>query len=88
MDLLYNGESLRRLRISKGIELSFIARETRISKRYLEYIEDDNYTLLPGQAYLKGYLAQYAVFLGLDPLEVTESYLSCLNRGNPDTCEK
>ncbi len=73
--LHYNGEELRRIRKSKEIELAAIAEITRISKRYLEYIEDDKYSYLPAIPYLKGYLEQYAICLKLDPNEVSICYL-------------
>lgn len=73
--LRYNGEELRRIRNSKEIELSAITEITRISKRYLEYIEDDKYSYLPAIPYLKGYLEQYAMCLKLDPNEVSMCYL-------------
>ncbi|MBI4745102.1 MAG: helix-turn-helix domain-containing protein [Deltaproteobacteria bacterium] len=73
--LRYNGEELRRIRNSEGIELTAIAEITRISKRYLEYIEGDNYSYLPAIPYLKGYLGQYAICLKLDPDEVCICYL-------------
>jgi cytoskeletal protein RodZ len=73
--LRYNGEELRRIRNSEGIELAEIAEITRISKRYLECIEGDKYSYLPAIPYLKGYLEQYAVCLKLDPDEVSISYL-------------
>ena len=73
--LRYNGEELRRIRNSKEIELTAIAEITRISKRYLEYIEGDKYSYLPAIPYLKGYLEQYAICLKLDPNEVSICYL-------------
>lgn len=75
MGQLYNGDGLRMIRNSKGIELSSIAEKTRISKRYLEYIEEDNYQYLPAVIYLKGYLIQYALCLDLNPAEVVRQYL-------------
>ncbi len=71
----YNGEELRRIRNLEGIELTAIAEITRISKRYLEYIEGDKYSSLPAIPYLKGYLEQYAICLKLDPDEVSICYL-------------
>lgn len=73
--LRYNGEELRKIRDSKKIELIAIAEITRISKRYLEYIECDEYRYLPAIPYLRGYLEQYAKCLRLDPDDVSKSYL-------------
>lgn len=71
----YNGEELRKIRNSKKIEIMTIAEITRISKRYLEYIEGDEYGYLPAAPYLRGYLEQYAKCLKLDPDEVAKCYL-------------
>lgn len=71
----FNGEELRSIRTSKGIELTAISEKTRISRRYLEYIESDNYACLPAIVYTKGYLEQYAKCLCLDVNEVTMCYI-------------
>ena len=87
--LRYNGEELRRIRNSEGIELTEIAEITRISKRYLEYIEGDKYSYLPAIPYLKGYLEQYAICLKLDPDEVSICYLGYFMEWlNHRTCTK
>ncbi len=74
-EIRHTGKELKRIRISKNIDLASIAGTTRISKLYLEYIEDDNYNLLPPIIYLKAYLEQYAKCLDLDPVEVAGDYL-------------
>lgn len=85
-EICYNGKCLRQIRLSRNMDLSVIAEKTRISKRYLQYIEDDEYGYLPSLPYLKGYLEQYAVCLGLEPRKVVMSYIGCLvkwaNRGD------
>jgi Helix-turn-helix domain/RodZ C-terminal domain len=60
------GTSLRDARERQGIELSRIERETRIRTRYLKALEDEQFDVLPGAAYAKGFLRTYAEFLGLD----------------------
>jgi cytoskeletal protein RodZ len=51
---------------------------TRISIAYLQFIEEDHVKGLPHDAYLRGYLAQYARALGLDPHTVSDGYLQHL----------
>ena len=60
------GTSLRSARERQGLELSKVERETRIRTRYLQALEDEQFEVLPGSAYAKGFLRTYAEFLGLD----------------------
>jgi len=68
------GKQLRLARNSKGKSLEDISRDTNISKYYLEALENDEYDLLPGSAYVKGFLSNYARCVGLDPKVVVEKY--------------
>lgn len=69
------GAALRARREAIGMPLQEIARETRISIAYLQFIEEDHIKGLPHDAYLRGYLTQYARALGLDPNAVADGYL-------------
>jgi curved DNA-binding protein CbpA len=69
------GAVLRARRESIGMPLQEIARNTRISIAYLQFIEEDHVKGLPHDSYLRGYLTQYAKALGLDPQVVAEGYL-------------
>jgi cytoskeletal protein RodZ len=53
-----------------------IAESSRISLRYLEAFEQDRFDLLPAPLFAKGFLREYAKFVGLDPDEVVNYYLS------------
>jgi cytoskeleton protein RodZ len=59
------GSSLRQARERRGLALADVQRETRIRVRYLQALEDERFDLLPGDAYVKGFLRSYAEFLGL-----------------------
>ena len=69
------GATLRARRESIGVPLQEIARSTRISLAYLQFIEEDHVRGLPHDAYLRGYLTQYAKAIGLDSAVVAEGYL-------------
>lgn len=69
------GSALRARRESIGVPLQEIARNTRISIAYLQFIEEDHIKGLPHDAYLRGYLVQYAKALGLDPHTVADGYI-------------
>ncbi|MGA2740600.1 MAG: RodZ domain-containing protein [Bryobacteraceae bacterium] len=64
------GEALRRERLRKDLGLEQISRETKISTRLLEAIEEDRFELLPGGVFAKSFVRQYARFLGLDEEEM------------------
>jgi cytoskeleton protein RodZ len=61
------GEFLRRERELRHVTLDDIAERTKISRRYLEAIEEDRYDRLPGEAFVRGFIRSYAQFVGLDP---------------------
>lgn len=71
-----NGYFLKRYRESKGFPLEWVAKETRISITYLQYIESDHYEGLPHMVYLKSYLFQYANLLGIDSQQVVTGFLN------------
>ncbi|HUB78078.1 MAG TPA: RodZ domain-containing protein [Bryobacteraceae bacterium] len=60
------GETLRRERQRRNLELPKIAAELKISTRFLEAMEHDEFSKLPGGVFTKSFVRQYASFLGLD----------------------
>jgi cytoskeleton protein RodZ len=68
------GETLRRERLRRKIELASIAAELKISSRMLEAIETDDYDKLPGGVFAKSFVRQYANLLGLDADEVASQF--------------
>jgi flagellar biosynthesis protein FlhG len=75
-DGVYDGRALRRIRMSRGVELEEIASVTKINETYLRYLEEDRYLDLPAAVYVRGFLREYARYLKLDPRRVTESYMA------------
>ena len=61
------GADLRRIREARGISLRHIASVTKIGLRFLEYLEEDRFALLPAPVYLRGFLQEYARLVGIDP---------------------
>lgn len=68
------GTWLRRQRVGREIDLREIADSTRISLRYLQALEEDRFDILPAAVFAKGFLRQYAKFVGLDPEEVVNFF--------------
>lgn len=58
----------------KGVDLLRAERETKIRARYLAALEAGDYADLPGAVYTKGFLRNYALYLGLDPEDVTRQW--------------
>ena len=58
---------LQRARQARGLTLEEVERDTRISRRYLEALENENFGLLPAPVYARGFLRTYARYLGLEP---------------------
>lgn len=70
------GTWLRRQRVVREIELREIAETSKISMRYLSALEEDRFELLPAPVFAKGFLRQYAKYVGLDPEEVVNFFLA------------
>ena len=60
------GEIFETKRKSLGLSLKEIENATKIRTRYLQAIEDDNFDIIPGGAYVKGFIRTYASFLKID----------------------
>jgi cytoskeletal protein RodZ len=63
-------ERLYAARERKGVDLYRAERDTKIRARYLAALERGEYKELPGDVYTKGFLRNYALYLGLDPEEI------------------
>ena len=68
------GELLRDERERQGITLRDIEAATSIRIRYLQAIENSDYSALPGNVYAKGFVRNYAITLGLDETEFVSMY--------------
>lgn len=68
------GEKLREAREARGISISEVAEQTRISALYLEGIEADDYRTLPGGIFNKGFVKSYAKCVGVDEQEALQDY--------------
>jgi cytoskeletal protein RodZ len=60
------GETLRRERERQGLSYQQVEAELRIRSHYLRMMEDGRLDALPGAAYARGFVREYASFLGLD----------------------
>jgi transcriptional regulator with XRE-family HTH domain len=63
------GEHLRATRTARHLTLEDVERDTRISRRYIEALEDERFDLLPAPVYARGFMRSYAAYLQLDATE-------------------
>jgi cytoskeleton protein RodZ len=77
------GASLKQARESKGISLEQIAAETRISTRFLRAIENEEFKLLPGGIFNKGFVRAFAEKVGLNPDEAVADYERLIGSHHP-----
>src|SRR5687768_9764438 len=68
------GEELRREREIRGISLKEIADATKISRRFLEAIERNDHKTLPAPVFTRGFVREYARYLGLNSEEMVNRY--------------
>lgn len=69
------GRELRVQRELREISLREVSEATKISVRFLEAIENDDYGTLPAPVFTRGFLKEYAKQLGLDPEEIVDRYM-------------
>jgi cytoskeleton protein RodZ len=68
------GQYLQKNREEGKIPLKSISEITRIPLVNLQALERDEFHLLPGDAYARGFLRSYAKFIHLDPDKVVVAY--------------
>jgi hypothetical protein len=68
------GSVFREARNRRKIDLSEVEAATRIRVRYLRAIENEEWDVLPGGVYTRGFIRTYAGFLGLDGERLAEDY--------------
>ncbi|MCC6222337.1 MAG: helix-turn-helix domain-containing protein [Thermoleophilia bacterium] len=68
------GSSLRDARVRQGLDVADVEAETKIRSKYIRALEDERFDLLPGDAYVKGFLRTYADRLGLDGQLYVDEY--------------
>lgn len=68
------GEELRREREIRGISLKEISDATKISKRFLEAIERNDHVNLPAPVFTRGFVREYARYVGLSSEDMVNRY--------------
>lgn len=79
------GNSLREARLRQGLDFPEVEQATKIRGKYLRALEDEQFDILPGQTYVKGFLRTYAEYLGLDGQLYVDEYNSRYIPGDEET---
>lgn len=61
------GEILRKAREDKHLDQEFVSRETSIALSYIVGLEEEDNSAFPGEAYMQGFMRNYAEYLGINP---------------------
>jgi cytoskeleton protein RodZ len=70
------GNSLREARERQGLGYPEIELATKIRAKYIRALEAEDFTSIPGDAYIRGFLRTYADYLGLDSDVYVDEYAS------------
>ena len=77
------GESLRRERLRRNLQLQQVSDELKISARMLAAIEAEDFEKLPGGVFARSFVRQYARLMGLDEDEMASSLDRALRPEQP-----
>jgi cytoskeletal protein RodZ len=66
------GKKLHEARARKRLSLDQVEEATRIRRRYLQAIEDEDWDELPGDIYARAFVRTYGTLLGLDGERLAE----------------
>jgi flagellar biosynthesis protein FlhG len=80
----WSGAALRRVREAKRITLEDLSDYTRISRSYLQALEEEDFNKLPALVYVRGFLQQVSRRLKLPGDTVSIAYLARLKNARPD----
>ncbi len=88
MDLKEMGESLKNERERQGLSLEDVVEKTKISRANIQNIESGHIEDLPHPVYVKGFVKNYASYLGLDPQEYSRIFEEHITRDMDDFAEE
>src|SRR5437588_12771787 len=70
------GERMKREREMRGVKLEEIAESTKIGKRNLVALEQEQFDQLPGGIFNKGFVRAYAKYLGLHEEQAVNEFMA------------
>jgi cytoskeletal protein RodZ len=82
------GEKLKTARKAKDISLDQAGGDTKIAVRYLQALEQEDFSCFPGEAYITGFLRNYGTYLELDEQELLSLYRALRIQAQPIPVEQ
>jgi transcriptional regulator with XRE-family HTH domain len=76
-------EQLRQSRKAAGLSLEDVQKHTKIQTKYLEAVEEGDFSLLPGKFYARAFIRSYAEFLQVDPAPILAYFESAVASEQP-----
>lgn len=70
------GNTLREARVRRNLTLQQIEEDTKIRVKYVQAMENEDFDVMPGATYVKGFLRTYSEYLALDPEVMLGEYRS------------
>jgi hypothetical protein len=77
------GQYLSSAREARSIDIRDAAQQTRISINYLKALEEEDFSKLPGEVFVRGFLKNYVRFLHLDEAEALKRYAELKPKAHP-----
>ena len=78
------GAQLRRAREARGESVHEVAFALKLSPRQVDALERDDFDALPGLAFLRGFMRNYARYVGLDATPLLDAVQRMAGQGSPD----
>lgn len=66
-------EELKEARVKSNLTIEQIFSKTRIDRKYLQAIEDGNFSIMP-EVYIRAFVKEYAKAIKLNPVEIIEKF--------------
>jgi Helix-turn-helix domain len=78
------GRTLQAARRRRRVGLAQVEATTKIRARYLRALENEEWDVLPGEAYARGFIRTYADYLGLDGARLAADRRGEIGAGRPE----
>jgi curved DNA-binding protein CbpA len=80
----WQGSFIRRMREARRVSVEELSAVTKITKTYIQAIEEENFGRLPAAVYLRGFVIQIAKVLKLPHEKVAGGYMARYYQARPD----
>lgn len=68
------GNTLREARVRRNLTLQQVEEDIKIRVKYVQAMENEDWDVMPGVTYVKGFLRTYSTYLGLDPNVIIDEF--------------